>query len=63
MFSIMNLSPANASCSGTGKRMARIGSVARTVSVRHRISGRAMELIIGQESFSGAQQLWSCLNS
>ena len=35
--------PAIAYCSGTGKRISRIRSVARTVSSRLRIGGRAME--------------------
>ena len=38
-------------CSGSGKRMARIRPVARTVSSRRRISGRVMELVNGHESF------------
>ena len=41
-----------------GKRTSRICSVARTVSSRRRISGRATEPFNGHESFSGAQQLW-----
>ena len=42
---------ANASCSGTGKRISRIRSVARTVSSRRRTSGRETELVSGHESF------------
>ena len=42
---------ANASCSGTCKRVSRTRSVARTVSSRRRIGGRAMELVDGHESF------------
>ena len=45
------VSLANACCSGTDKRISRIRSVARTVSLRHRISGLAMELINGHDSF------------
>ena len=45
------VSPANSCCSGTGKRTARIRPVARAVSSRRRISGRAMELVNGHESF------------
>ena len=45
------VSPANAYCSWTRKRIARVRSVARTVSARRRISGRAMELVNGHESF------------
>ena len=37
------VSPASAYCSGTGKRISRIRSVARTVSSRRRIYGRAIE--------------------
>ena len=44
------VSPANAYCSGPGKRISRIRSVARTVSSRRRISGRAMEFVNGHES-------------
>ena len=44
------LSPCTTNCSRTSKRIARIRSVAKTVSVRHRISGRATELINGHES-------------
>ena len=44
------VSPANAYCSGTGKRISRFRSVAWTVSSRRRISGRAMELVDGHES-------------
>ena len=36
---------------GRGKRMSRIHSVARTVCSRRRISGRALDLVSGQESF------------
>ena len=43
------VSPANSYCSGTGKRSARSRSVARTVSSRRRIRGRAMELVSGHE--------------
>ena len=39
------VSPANAYCSGTGKRISHIRLVARTVSSRRRNSGRAMELV------------------
>ena len=46
------VSPANAYCSGTGKRKARVRSVARTVSSRRRIG-----------VFLGAQQSWCSLNS
>ena len=49
MFSVLKVSPANSYCSGTGKRIARIRSVARTVSSRRRIS-------------VGAQQSWCSLN-
>ena len=45
------VSPANSCCSGTGKRIASIRSVARTVSSRRRICGRAMALVNGHESF------------
>ena len=45
------VSPANAYCSGTGKWIARVRSVARKVSSRRRTSGRAMELINGHESY------------
>ena len=45
------VSPANSYCSGTCKRIARVCSVARTVSSRRRISGRAVELVNGHESF------------
>ena len=44
------------------ERVVRIRSVARTVSVRRCTSGRAMELINGQESFFGAQQSCCALN-
>ena len=44
------VSPANSFCSGTGKRIARVRSVARTISSRRRICGRAMELVDGHES-------------
>ena len=44
------VSPANAYCSGSGKRISRIWSVARAVSSRRRVSGRAMELVSGHES-------------
>ena len=44
------VSPANANCSGTNKRISCIRSVLRTVSSRHRISGRTMELVNGHES-------------
>ena len=46
-----DVSPANAYCRGTGKRMPRIRSVARTVSSRRPIGGRAMGLVNGHESF------------
>ena len=39
------VSPANGR--GTGKRISRIRSVARTVSSRRRIGGRTMELVHG----------------
>ena len=45
------VSPANSYCSGAGKRIARIRSVARTVSSRRRTSRRAMELVSGRKSF------------
>ena len=45
------MSAAKAYCSGTGKRISRIRSVARTVSSRRRMSGRAMEVSKGHESF------------
>ena len=45
------VSSANAYCSGTGKRISRISSVAGMVSSRRCISGRAMELVNGHESF------------
>ena len=45
------VSPANAYCSGAGKRIPRFRSVARTVSSRRRIGGRAVELVNGHESF------------
>ena len=45
------VSPASACCCGTGKRISRICSGARTVSSRRRFSGRAMELVNGHESF------------
>ena len=45
------VSPANACCSGTRKRIARIRSVAQTVSSRRCIGGRAMELVNGHASF------------
>ena len=45
------VSPANACCSEMCTRISRIRSVARTVSSRRRISGRAMELVNGHESF------------
>ena len=44
------MSPANAYCSGTGKRISRIRFVARTVSSRRHIRGRAMGLVNGIES-------------
>ena len=44
------VSPVNACCSGTSKRISRIRSVARTVS-RRRILGRAMQLVNGHGSF------------
>ena len=47
MFSVMSCPPANAHC--CGKSPSR--SVARTVSLRCRISGRAMELVNVHESF------------
>ena len=46
-----DVSLANAYCTGTGRRIARIRSVARKVSSGRRISGRAMELVNGHESF------------
>ena len=45
------VSPANAHCSGTSKRISRIRSVSWTVSSRCRISGRLMELVVVHESF------------
>ena len=45
------VSPANSYCSGTRKRIARVCSVARTVSSRRRICGHAMELVKGHEFF------------
>ena len=45
------VSPADAYCSGAGKRISRLLSVARTVSSRRRINGRAMELVNGHDSF------------
>ena len=45
------VSPANASCSGSSKRIARNRSVARTVSPRRRTGGQAMELVSGHECF------------
>ena len=45
------VSPANSYCSGTGKRIARIRSVARTISSRRRVGRRAMELVNRHESF------------
>ena len=47
----VEVSPANVYCSGTNKRISRTRSVSRTVSSRRRISGRAMELVSGHESF------------
>ena len=44
------VSLANPYRSGTGERISRIRSVARTVSSRRLVSGRAMELVIGHES-------------
>ena len=41
------VSPANTYGSGTGNRISRTRSVARTVSSRRRISGRAMEHVDG----------------
>ena len=57
------VSQANSSCSGTRKRIARVCSVARTVSSRRRICGHAMELVKGSRVFSGPHQSWSSLNS
>ena len=48
------VSPANSYCGGTGKRIARIRSVARTVSSRRRISGRAMYLVSDESSWCSA---------
>ena len=45
------VSRANSHSGGTGKRISRMRSVARTVSPRRRISGLAMELVNGHESF------------
>ena len=45
------VTPANAYCSGTSKRVSLFRSVAQTVSSRRRISGRAMELVNGHEPF------------
>ena len=57
------VSPASACCSGTGQRISRTRSVARTVSSRRRISGRVVELVSGHESFFlCAQQSWCSLN-
>ena len=53
------VSLANAYCSGAGKRIARIRSVAQTVSSRHRISGRAMELVNGHKSFLALSNRWA----
>ena len=55
------VSPTNAYRCGTGKRISRIRSLARTVSSRRRVIGRPMELVNDHES--GAQQSWSSLNS
>ena len=55
-----DLSPASACCSGT--LPSELCEFARTVSVRRCISGRAMELISGHESFFGAQPSRSALN-
>ena len=54
------VSPANAYCSGTGKRISRIRSVARTVSLRCRTSGRAMELsqFLTHASSSHGRRIW-----
>ena len=51
MFSDNEVSPAKSYCSGKRKRIARIRSVARTISSRRRINGRAIELVNGHESF------------
>ena len=56
------VSPTNSYCSGTGKRIARIRAVSRTVSSRRRISGRAMARVNGSRVFSGAHQSWCSLN-
>ena len=52
--SLFEVFPADAYCSGTGKRISRIRSVARTVSSRRRIGGRATELVIDHEYFWGS---------
>ena len=44
-------SPAHFHCSGAGSSTALVRSVARTVSSHRRISGRAMEVVSGHESF------------
>ena len=45
-----DLFPDKAYCSGTGKRISRIRSVARTLSSRRRVSGRATEVVNGHGS-------------
>ena len=45
------VSPTNSYCSGTGKRIARIRTVAQKVSSRRRICGRATELVNGHGTF------------
>ena len=45
------VTPANAYCSGTDKRISLFRSVARTISSRRRIGGRAMVLVNDHESF------------
>ena len=60
MLSVMP--PANAYCSGAGKRTARIRAVARTVSWLRRIIGRAMELVNGHESSLAVSNRGASLN-
>ena len=45
------VSVANSHCGGPGKWVSRMRSVARTVSSRRRLTGCAMELVNGHESF------------
>ena len=51
MFSVMKCRRPSHIVVERGKRLSRMRSVARTVSSRRRISGRAMELVNGHESF------------